>query len=520
MQTDAKRKFSIAALVTVAFLGGIFFVASAANLLDLQSLLPSSTAQQESAKEGIATAEQLGQAFSDVAERVNPAVVQIQSTRVLTREDMNQFRGSPFEGTPFENFFDQVPEGWEPRPQSGLGSGVFVDSEGYIVTNNHVVQDATELRVVLYDGTEMNAELVGNDPFSDLAVLRVEGNDFPSVPFGSSEELRVGQWVLAFGSPLDENLSNTVTSGIISSLGRYQGGPNSISNYIQSDAAVNPGNSGGPLVNLRGEIVGINSAIASRTGTYNGISFAIPSNIVKNTVDQLIEDGSVERGFLGISFTQVSSSLADALEVPPGAAQISEIAEDANGNRPAGDAGLRPGDVIVAVDGTQLRESSQIISIISNKRPGDSVQITYNRDGEEREATITLGSRPGSEEIASTRTGENRQPNNGNTTNEPTTTELLGMTVSDLTPSLRQSARISDDVAGVLVTDVNRQSDAFREAEIRRGFVITEIDRKPVRSVNELESVLSNIESGETFLLRLQAGENGASFLTALTKEG
>lgn len=518
MQSDAKRKFSIIALVTVAFLGGIFFVASAANLLDLQSLLPSSTAQQEDAEQGIATAEDLGRAFSDVAERVNPAVVLVRSTRVLTQQEMQ----SPFEGTPFEDFFGRMPmpEG----PQRGLGSGVFIDSEGYIVTNNHVVQDATDLRVILEDGTEMDAEIVGNDPFSDLAVLKVDGNDFPSVPFGNSGELRVGQWVLAFGSPLDENLSNTVTSGIISSLGRYQGGQNNISNYIQSDAAVNPGNSGGPLVNLRGEIIGINSAIATRTGTYNGISFAIPANIVKNTVEQLIDDGSVERGLLGILFGPVSPSLADALDVPPGAAQISELNEDANGRRPAADAGLQVGDVITAVDGTELREHSQLVSLISNKRPGDTVTLTYNRDGEEREATVTLGQRPQDDEVASARSGDRRHRQDTNDTTAPTTTELLGMTLSDLSPTVRQQARLDDDVAGVLVTQVDQRSEAAREAQIQRGFVITEADRKPVSSVSDFEAIVSEIESGDTFLVRVQvanqrSGET-SSFLTALTKEG
>ena len=504
------RKLSIAALVAAAFLGGIFFVTSAANLAGWPDLFSRADAQStlEEAEDGIATAQELGQAFSAVAERVNPAVVQVRATQLQANNS----------GGPLGSFFGPGQGG---GLQRGLGSGAFVSRDGFVVTNNHVVEGADELRVVLFDGRELDAEVVGADPFSDLAVLRVEdrGDEYPALAFGDSDALRVGQWVLAFGSPLSEELSNTVTSGIVSSLGRFGGAPDpqgrqTISNYIQTDAAVNPGNSGGPLVNLRGEIVGINSAIATRTGTYNGISFAIPSTIVRATVEQLIDSGEVERGFLGIRFGAASPALRRALDVGPGAALISSISPDADGNEPAADAGLRPDDVIVEIDGVVLRDANQIVSIISNKRPGDRVDVVYNRDGNERTATITLGRRPSEEQMADLNQPD-RQPQNRATPREPASLETLGLTLQEIPARLAREYR---DATGVLVRDVDRSSEAFRDAEIRPGVLITEVDRQRVESVADVEAALAEVDAGDTFLVRVQA-PNGQSFLTALTKE-
>ena len=509
MTGTQQKKVSVALLVAAAFLGGIFFVTSALNLTGLAGLFRGADAQRAlDDVEAIATAETLGQAFSTVAERVNPAVVQIRTTR----------NADPAASTgrldPFGGLFD--PRGGM-GPQTGLGSGAFVTSSGYVVTNNHVVEDADELRVRLFDGRELDAEVVGTDPFSDLAVLRVEGDGFPAVPFGDSDELRVGQWVLAFGSPLSEELSNTVTSGIISSIGRYSGAPDprgrpTISNYIQTDAAVNPGNSGGPLVNLRGEIVGINSAIATRTGTFNGISFAIPSDIVRSTVEQLIDTGVVERGYLGIQFRGATPALRRALGVGPGAATIEDIAEDAEGESPAADAGLRQGDLITALDGVELTNPNQIISIISTKRPGDTVEVTYNRDGRERTATVRLGRRPG-ETVAQTQ--ERRAPRRNGAAEEPASLEMLGLTLRDLTA---REARQFGGADGVLVADVERSSDAYREAEIRPNALIIEVNRRPVRSVREFREAIADVDAGASFLVRVRPPGADTSFLTALRK--
>ena len=496
--TDSTRKVSAALLVAAAVLGGIVFVTSAANLTGLAGLFGQADAQTSTA-DAVATAEDLGQAFSSVAERVNPAVVQIQSSRQVTPRGFDPFGGRG-------------------GVQSGLGSGAFVSGDGYVVTNNHVVEDADDLRVVLFDGRQFEAEVVGTDPFSDLAVLRIDGDGFPALSFGDSEELRVGQWVLAFGSPLDAELSNTVTSGIVSSVGRYSGGDprgrQTISSYIQTDAAVNPGNSGGPLVNLRGEIVGINSAIATRTGTFNGISFAIPSNIVRSTVEQLIDSGEVERGFLGIGFREAPATLRRAFGAPPGAAAINSISEDADGDTPAADAGLREGDLITAIDGTTLSDNRQIVSIISSKRPGDTVEVTYNRDGDERTATVTLGRRPEAEPISrqmAAPQGDERAP-----TTAPARLQRFGLTLEQLT---RQEARRLGlgDVEGVLITDVDRGSEAARDAGLMPGLVITEVNRRPVATVADVERAVADVDRGDSFLVL--AVQRGGSFLTALTKD-
>ena len=498
--SDVKRTASIALLVIAAVLGGIVFVTSAANLTGLAGLFGQADAQGTATHDdAVATAEDLGQAFSTVAERVNPAVVQVRAVQVGSGNRVNPFFGGGGE-------------------QQGLGSGAFVSADGYIVTNNHVVEDADEISVLLFDGRELDAEVVGTDPFSDLAVLRAGGDDFPFLTFGDSDALRVGQWVLAFGSPLSQELSNTVTSGIVSSLGRYGGGDprgrQTITNYIQTDAAVNPGNSGGPLVNLRGEIIGINAAIATRTGTFNGISFAIPSTIVQSTVEQIIDSGVVERGYLGISFGAPSATLRRANDVGPGAAEIREISPDADGETPAADAGLRVDDLITSIDGVELSDNRQIVSLISNKRPGDTVEIGYTRDGRDRTATVKLGRRPAAQDISDAgrpdRERRQRQP-----AAAPSRMEALGMTLEDVTPEIAR--RTGVDVRGAYVQDVARDSEAFRDANISRGMVITEVNREPVASVEAFRAALAEVEDGDTFLVRVQAG--AASFLTALTKE-
>ena len=507
--TDAKRTVSLALFVAAAVIGGIVFVTSAAPLAGFDGVFGQADAQPVPEGE-VATAQELGQAFSAVAERVNPAVVQIQSTRVLAQGEADD---------PFSRFGLPSPfGGGGGQAQSGLGSGAFVTEDGYIVTNNHVVEDADDLRVVLFDGRQLEAELVGADPFSDLAVLKVDGDDFPALAFGDSDELRVGQWVLAFGSPLSADLSNTVTSGIVSSLGRYSGAPDprgrqTISNYIQTDAAVNPGNSGGPLVNLRGEIVGINSAIATRTGTYNGISFALPSNIVRSTVEQLIDTGEVERGYLGISFGPASTSLRRAYGVGRDGADLSRSRADADGDTPAADAGLRPDDLIVGIDGVTLRDPQQIVSLISNKRPGDVVEITYVRDGDERTTEVTLGRRPDTAQISQNGTPDRSPQPEAEV--EPARMETLGLTLETVTP--RIARQIGEDVSGVAVVDVDQTSEAFRDANIRPGYVIIEANREPVASVADFQEAIADVDEGDTFLVRVQAGPN--SFLTALTKQ-
>jgi len=464
---SVRGKTSIAVFVVVAFLAGVFFTTIGANLFNLgdtigtdsrAALPPGDTRVNVPADD---PALDLENAFTRVAEVVNPTVVQIRSEqRVEGRA------GNPFEGTPFEDFFG--PRGNQgPQFRSGLGSGVITRSDGYIITNNHVVEQAEELEVSLYDGQVFEAEVIGTDPASDLAVIKIDADGLPAISFGALDNVRVGQWVLAFGSPLSQDLENTVTAGIVSAMGRSSANLarlNLYAAFIQTDAAINPGNSGGPLVNLHGELVGINSAIYSRSGGSQGVGFAIPVNVVENVITQLIETGTVQRGFLGITFDRVSPALAEALDVPRGAAQISEVVEGSA----ADEAGLRGGDVIVSVDGKQLRDAFQLRTIVGNLMPGSEVDLEIVRDGQHQTVTVTLGALD-QETIAS-----NTVPRG----EEESSMERLGIELQTLTPAVRQQLNVADvdDVEGVIITGIDAASQAAREAELRRGDIITEVD--------------------------------------------
>ena len=516
MNTRASRALTVGLVAVAAFLAGIFFVASASNLLGGRFGQDAHAQQSVAVSDELEAAMALGDAFSDVAEAVNPAVVQIRSTQFAAQSAPSAGGPNPFEGTPFEGFFGNGDPrgGGGGRDRQGIGSGVLVRADGFLVTNNHVIDGADELQVVFFDGTERTAEVIGTDSFSDIAVLKVEGDEpFPYLAFGQAPDVRVGQWVLAFGSPLSEDLANTVTSGIVSAVGRA--GITGLQNSIQTDAAINPGNSGGPLVNLRGEIVGINTAIATRTGGYQGIGYAVPSDIVQNAVDQLISSGEVARGFLGIQPSTVSPALAEALGVQRGAAQIVSV----TAGSAAEDAGIRAGDVIVALDGKELRDYREIFSAVGNRRPGDQIGVTYVRgDDDRRQTTVTLGARD-DEQTAEARP-DRRNGRGPDASPDEMEMDGLGLTLSALSARLRQQYDLPDDAAGVLVSDVDRRSDAFREANLQPGDLITEVNRAPVETIAGFEKVYGSVKSGDSFLVRVQRYGRGGSqvMLTALTK--
>ena len=521
MSTGASRKVSIVLLVVAAFAAGVFFVTSGSAYFSNGFFGNDASAQQAPAvhgdvSQGMATATELGEAFAAVAEAVNPAVVSISTTQLIQRPSAG---GNPFQGTPFEEFFggfggqgDGGDEDGQVIPRASLGSGAIIRSDGYIITNNHVVENADELMVHFFDGSERSAEIIGTDPFADLAVIKVEAEGLPYLGYGGAADLRVGQWVLAIGSPLQQSLSNTVTAGIISALGRSQG-INGLENFIQTDASINPGNSGGPLVNLGGQLIGINTALATRSGGFQGIGFAIPVDIVENVVEQLIETGDVERGFLGVTFGPISQSLARALDVPVGSAQVATVVEGGA----ADDAGLEAGDVIVSVGGQELRTSSDLLAIVANRRPGAELDIAYVRGEDRRSTTVRLGVRTDDEDEADVRRRRDREPSS-----EPSsrTEELLGMTLGDISAQTARQFSLSDDAEGVLVTDVERASEAFRSANIRPGDLVVSIDGEAVRSLREFERAYEKIDEGDTFLMTLQrGGQQGRSlYRTALTK--
>ena len=505
---STKGKASLAAIVGTAFLAGIFFATAGANLFSLgdavgtpstAAALDGSTAIQQEVDTG---PRDLETAFTGVAESVNPAVVQIQATKVVEQRARN-----PFQGTPFEDFFGG-PRGSERQPQQGLGSGVVIRTDGYIVTNNHVVEGADQLRVVMYDGTTYSAEIVGTDTFSDLAVIKIEEPDseLTAISFGNSDQLRTGQWVLAFGSPLSRDLNNSVTAGIVSAVGRLQDTPqrrrmqsneqqlSAVQSFVQTDAAINPGNSGGPLVDLNGRLVGINTAIASNTGGYQGIGFAIPANTVERVATQIIEDGEVRRAFLGINYQAASQNLIESEGYPSGAAIVSRVQD----GTPAAEAGLEGGDVIVSIDGQPLEKYLQVSNIIASKQPGEEVELTIDRDGEERTLTITLGAR---DQASGTSQGSDEAPSRDQMMEE------LGLSIRDITPDIARELGL-DNTEGVVITDVDQSNPMIRNSGLGPRQVIVEMAGEPVPDVDTFREIYGEIESGRAFrvVVRLPQG--------------
>ncbi len=524
---SSPRKTRFLFFVVLAFAAGVFFTVSSASFTGLADFFQTSHAAENTPSVGTrldANPETLEEAFVSVAERVNPTVVQIQSEREVSGRGPGV---NPFEGTPFEDYFGGGQQPERGFRSEGLGSGVIIRPDGYILTNNHVVEGATSLRVHLYGGAEYDATVVGTDPASDLAVVKIDVAGLPAVSLGSMEGVRVGQWVLAFGSPLSLGLSNTVTSGIVSALSRFddsQLGQQEVSlqGYIQTDAAINPGNSGGPLVNLRGELVGINSSIYTRTGGYQGIGFAIPVDVIKNVSDQLIESGGVRRALLGVTIGPVSESLARALEIPRGAAQVGSVSPGSAAAR----AGIEESDVILAINGQELRDYREVTQRILNKRPGDEVELTILHDRARRTVTTRLGER----DMKTADAGEEGE--NAPARREPAAAEKarfadeLGFTYANaatLAPQQRRQMGLPDGEAGVVISDVDVSSAAFRDAGIRVGYRIVSVNGTAVGSVGDFEQAYRKIKAGETFFLRLQAtSRDGATSTvrTALTKAG
>ncbi len=366
----------------------------------------------------------------------------------------------------------------EPAPLQGAGSGVIISPDGYIVTNNHVVQDATSIEVVLNDKRSFKAEVIGTDPSTDLAVIRIDEKGLPYLMYGNSDELMIGEWVLAVGNPF--NLTSTVTAGIVSAKARninILGTPESpaIESFIQTDAAVNRGNSGGALVNTRGELVGINAAIASGNGFYAGYSFAIPVNIVKKVVNDLLDYGEVQRAFLGVNIQEIDSKLAEkqGLKELKGV-YIADVVEDGA----ASEAGIRKGDIITAISGVPVNSTSELLENVGRYRPGDKVAVAVNHNGTEKTINVVLRNKDGNTSVV-------KKEENSDVAS------LLGATFEQASPELLARVGVKNGV------QVTRLGDGIlREAGIREGYVITQIDKKPITSVKDIENALSRKKGG------------------------
>jgi len=444
----------------------------------------------------------LSNAYVDIAENASAAVVFI-TAETEAVNSRSQFRGGPNALPPelFEKFFGPEFRG-QANPQSrrrhrgyegpqydapvsrAQGTGFIVFSEGYIMTNSHVVEGADHLRVKLADGREFDAELVGSDPATEVAVIKIDETGLPTLPLGDSSRLRVGEWVVAIGNPF--GLSHSVTAGIVSAKGRNNLGITDYADFIQTDAAINPGNSGGPLLNLQGEVIGMNTAIFSRSGGYMGIGFAIPINLAKHVKDQLIENGKVTRGFLGILIQDMTPDLAEWFEAKNGGVIISDV----NEGSPAKRAGLQRDDVVVEYEGEAVENSAGFRNAVAMTTPDTRAEIVILRNGKRLNKTIKLGKLEETQRLA-------KAPAESD--------DNLGFHARDLTPEL--AARFGyENETGVLVTEVARGSLAER-AGLRPGTLIVEVNRQAVNGTRELAEALASQPRGRATLLQIQEGD-------------
>lgn len=446
---------------------------------------------------------QVGQnSYAPVVKKVSPGVVKIFTS---ARVQNTAYQGNPGMDDFLRRFFGdqfEMPNrrGFNVPRQHGIGSGVVVSKDGYILTNNHVVEGADEVRVALQDGREFNAKVVGRDPKSEVAVIKIDAKDLPAVPLADSDKVEVGDIVLAVGNPF--GIGQTVTTGIVSATGRAGTLGLDYEDFIQTDAAINPGNSGGALVDLEGRLVGINTAILSRSGGNMGIGFAIPTNLARDVMDSLIRDGKVVRGYLGVMIQDLTPSLAEQFNVS-GNTQ-GALVGDVTAKGPAEKAGLKSGDVIVEFNGKKITDSRHLKLQVARTGPGKTVPVKVLRDGKTRELEVTVKELPGSERLAQADRGGSDEGT------------LNGVTVSDLDPRVRQQLNLPPRMNGVVVTDVEPGS-AAAESGLRPGDVITEINRQPVKSAEQAVEMTEQAKEKQTLV---RVWREGASRYVVVDETG
>jgi serine protease Do len=486
MSFNIKTKGALLMVAVSCFLAG----AIVTGMLDV---IPRSSAESETSSD-LEAMRRVGRGFSQVAKEVGPSVV---SVEVSMKEKVT--RGSPpgfpfedpfpgFGESPFDWFFRPPEEGYRRPPEEGYrerkggGCGIIVSEDGYILTTNHLIGLADEITVVTADGERYPAEVVGTDRPTDVAVIKIDGKGFRAAKLGDSDKAAVGEWVLAIGSPLWHE--NTVTAGIISARGRSNIGLADIEDFIQTDAAINPGNSGGPLVDLDGEVIGINTAIESFTGGYMGIGFAIPINMAREVMDQLIKTGKVTRGWLGLYPQDVTPGLKVKLGLDSTeGALVRELVEGA----PAEKAGIKRGDVIVEYQGEKVKDKGHLILLVARTPVGTQAEVKVIRDGKAKTLRVKIGERPEEPPAISRRPGEGVAPD-------------LGFRVFDLTPQLRRQLKLPDDQEGAVVGNINEASDAYRNG-LRQPDVIIEVNREPISDAGDFNRAVSGLSVGDQVLL-------------------
>src|SRR5215831_14758921 len=431
------------------------------------------------------TARELSNAFRSVARQAVPAVVFITVEKTLDSRNPSALN-NPFEGFGqdfLERFFGRrFSEGQQPRErQQGAGSGFIISQDGLILTNHHVVGEADRVTVKLSDGREFTAKTIGTDPASDIAVIKIEARGLPVLTLGDSDAMEVGDWVIAAGNPF--GLTQTITVGVVSAKGRSRLSITDFEDFIQTDAAVNPGNSGGPLLNLQGEAIGVTTAIATRSGGYMGIGFAIPSNMVKAIEQQLVTHGKVVRGYMGVSIQALTSDLAQSLHVNT---TEGVLVADVSPRSPAAQAGLKRGDVIVSFNGHAVHEPGQLRNLVAMTAPGTQARLQIVREDHQRDVSVELGELP--HERTAAREGE-----------ETPAPAQLGFSVQNMTPTLAKHLG-TERSEGVVVTEVDPNSEAY-EAGVRRGMVIYEVNKHEVKNTQEFRQAMEQAEQSKRILL-------------------
>ncbi len=484
------RRSLIAAVVFI-IMGIIIGAAISSNF----SISSQGYAEETSiSNEAIDILSKTNRATAEVVAAVKPSVVNISSTKTLRGGGIQ----SPFFNDPFfRRFFgDEFRDSQKPRErkQSGMGSGVIVDKDGYILTNNHVIRNADEIKVTLADKREFKGKVIGADQKTDLAVIKIDSNNLPVIKLGDSEKLQIGETVLAIGNPY--GLNQTVTSGIVSATGRANVGIADYEDFIQTDAPINPGNSGGALVNIRGELIGINTAIFSTTGGYQGIGFAIPSNMAKSVMESLIRKGKVVRGWLGVTIQPLTPDLAKQFNISQ---EQGVLVGDVIEEGPAEKAGILRGDVITEFDGKEVEDVTNLRNMVANTPPNGEVDIQLMREGQKKTVKVKILEMP-SDIQSEHKTFDNL---------------LDGVSVQSLTPSLKGSLNIPKRIKGVVITDIRDGSAA--EGILMQNDVIMEINKEQINDVTDYEKIGSNIKADEDVLI-LVFRKNSTIYVTLSQK--
>ena len=428
------------------------------------------------------------QSFADLAERVSPSVVNITTKTEAVADGGEQGLLPP--GSPFEDLFREfqerrgapAPGPRRGRPSTALGSGFVISADGFVVTNNHVIENADEIMIEFTDGKELEATLIGTDPKTDIALLKVSADaDLPFVTLGDSDKARIGDWVLAVGNPLGQGFS--VSAGIVSQRGRALSG--AYDDYIQTDAAINRGNSGGPLFNMDGQVIGVNTAILSPNGGSIGIGFSMASNVVKKVVAQLQEYGETRRGWLGVRIQDVTPDVADAIGLDRArGALVSDVMDG-----PSQAAGMRAGDVILRFDGVEISDTRSLVATVGDAEVGKRVEVEVWRDGKSETLTVRLGRREDAERAMPQDTSKNEPV-------QKQTGEILGLSLRILDDEVRQGMGLPDDMTGLLVENVDEASEAF-EKGVRAGDIIAEAGQLPVDSIDDLQSRIDQAKAAD-----------------------